>query len=92
MDSDQATTGDIGPEDVAEVEAERIAEETSAEQLKPDTELVAPSTDEPSGSGDAGSAAGARSDDGDDERRSQGSGTPSVSMGEQQQAVRPGER
>jgi hypothetical protein len=77
---------------VAEAEAERVAEETSAEQLKPDTELVAPTTDDSGSAGApaAGTSNGDASDDaGDDERYNQGSGTPSVSMGEQQKAVRP---
>jgi hypothetical protein len=89
MESENAT-GDVGPEDVAEKEAERIAEETSAEQLKPDTELVAPTSDE-SGAGRGTAAAKPKDDDdtGEEQRYNQGSGTPSVPIGQQQSAVRP---
>jgi hypothetical protein len=91
MESENVTTGDVGPEDVAEKEAERIADETSAEQLKPDTELVAPTSDESEGSRGAPAAAKPKDEDDTDaeERYNQGSGTPSVSIGEQQTAVRP---
>ena len=90
MESENAT-GDVGPEDVAEKEAERIADETSAEQLKPDTELVAPTSDD-SGAGRGAPAAAKPKDDddtGEEQRYNQGSGTPSVPIGQQQSSVRP---
>jgi len=87
--------------DVADAEAEAIAAETSAEQTKPDGELVAPTT----GAGEAPGASAPVAPGGsvtggahptppegsaeDGRRGQQGSGQPSPTIGEQQQRVPP---
>ena len=88
--------------DVADAEAEAIAAETSAEQTKPDGELVAPTTgtgeasgtsapgSDGSGTVTTGGSHPTPSEGADDGRRGQqGSGQPSPTMGEQQQSVPP---
>jgi hypothetical protein len=88
--------------DVADAEAGAIAATTSAEQTKPDGELVAPTTDtgapsEPSAPASPGGSAVTTGgphptppEGADDGRRGQqGSGQPSPTMGEQQQSVPP---
>ena len=85
--SDTGNRDDRGTPDVAESEAAAIAEETSAEQTKPDTELVAPTTSEEEAEGSREESEGP--DAGEDWRMSQGSGHASPSMGEQQTEVRP---
>ena len=90
--SDTGNRDDRGTPDVAESEAAAIAEETSAEQTKPDTELVAPTTSEEAGASEAEDGSSEESegpDAGKDRRMSQGSGHASPSMGEQQTEVRP---
>jgi hypothetical protein len=88
-------------QDAAGAEAQAIAENTSAEEIKPDTELVAPSTStsatpqearghDRTGSDAGGAPAGSPETEAGEERTfQQGSGQPSPSIGEQQQSVRP---
>ena len=93
--SDTGNRDDRGTPDVAESEAAAVAEKTSAEQIKPDTELVAPTTSEDAADGSSEDAADGSSEEsegpdaGKDRRMSQGSGHASPSMGEQQTEVRP---
>ena len=88
----------IDPRQAADAEAEAIARETSAEQIKPDADLVAPPTEDSDTGERAPSSAPAPlaspqpTGATDGRELQQGSGQPSPSIGEQQQSVDPRSR